>query len=151
MRSPETTLVRLAAAWTAVGLAGGLGYRELTRAEGFTGTTQLAVVHTHALVLGTVVLLGVLALQRLFDLASDRRYRWFVWVWNASLAFTVAGLTVKGILQVQGSAAADSAAIAGFSGLGHMGLTAAFVLFFLALGAKVKARETATASSHAPA
>jgi hypothetical protein len=145
MRSPETTLVRLAAAWTAVGLAGGLGYRELTRAEGFTGTTQLAVVHTHALVLGTVVLLGVLALQRLFDLASDRRYRWFVWVWNVSLALTVAGLTVKGTLQVTGSGAADSAAVAGFSGLGHVGLTAAFALFFLTLGAKVRARETTAA------
>ena len=141
MKRPETVLVRAAAVWAAVGLAGGLGYRELTRSKGFDGWTQLSVVHTHALVLGTVVLLGVLALQRLFRLSEDRRMRWFVWVWNTGLALTVAGLTVKGTLQVVGSSAASSPAIAGVSGMGHILLTVAFVLLFLALGARVRADE----------
>ncbi|GAB3079668.1 DUF2871 domain-containing protein [Intrasporangium mesophilum] len=144
MKRPETVLVRAAAAWTAVGLAGGLGYRELTKSEGFTGWTQLSVVHTHALVLGTVVLLLVLALQRSFRLSEDRRYGWFMWTWNVGLALTVAGLTVKGILQVTGSAAATSPALAGISGLGHILLTVAFVLFFLVLSARVRADEAHT-------
>ncbi len=141
MKHPETVLVRAAAAWTAVGLAGGLGYRELTKIEGFTGWTQLSVVHTHALVLGTVMLLLVLPLQRIFRLSEDRRFGWFMWTWNAGLALTVAGLTVKGILQVVGSAGATSPALAGVSGLGHITLTVAFVLFFLALGARVRSGE----------
>ena len=141
MKLPESVLVRAAAVWTAVGLAGGLGYRELTKIEGYTGWTQLSVVHTHALVLGTVVLLLVLALQRVFRLSEDRRYGWFLWTWNAGLALTVAGLTVKGILQVIESTSATSAAIAGVSGLGHILLTVAFVLFFLVLGARARSGE----------
>jgi nitric oxide reductase large subunit len=141
MKRPETVIVRAAAVWTAVGLAGGLGYRELTRSETFTGWTQLSVVHTHALVLGTVMLLVVLGLQRGFGLSQDRRLRWFLWVWNVGLALTVAGLTVKGTLQVIGSSAAESPAIAGFSGLGHILLTVAFVLLFLVLGARARAAE----------
>lgn len=141
MKHPETVLVRAAAAWTAAGLAGGLGYRELTKIEGFTGWTQLSVVHTHALVLGTVVLLLVLALQRTFRLSEDRRYGWFMWTWNAGLVLTVAGLTVKGTLQVIGSTAASSPALAGISGLGHIMLTVAFVLFFLVLAGRVRTDE----------
>ena len=38
--------------YTILGLAGGLFYRELTHINRFTGDTQLAVVHTHFLVLG---------------------------------------------------------------------------------------------------
>ena len=34
-----TSIFRSAAVWTAVGLASGLGYRELTRQTGFTGFT----------------------------------------------------------------------------------------------------------------
>lgn len=39
-------IYRSAVAWTAVGLVGGLAYREVTKLLGFTGRTQLAVVHT---------------------------------------------------------------------------------------------------------
>ena len=44
-------IYRSAVAWTAVGLVGGLAYREVTKLLEFTRRTQLAVVHTHALVL----------------------------------------------------------------------------------------------------
>lgn len=62
VKKAESVLFRLAAGWTAVGLASGLVYRELTRSTGFSGFTQLAVVHTHTLVLGTVVGLLLLVL-----------------------------------------------------------------------------------------
>lgn len=138
MPSPQTLLFRAAAAWTAIGLAGGLGYRELTRQHEFTGATQLAVVHTHALVLGTVVLLGVLALEAIFTLSADRRFRWFFWTWNLGLLITSTMLAVKGSMQVLGTAGADSPALAGISGTGHILLTVAFVLLFLALGSRIR-------------
>jgi hypothetical protein len=55
-------LYRSAAVWTAAGLAGGLFYREFTKAHDVEGGTQLALVHTHALALGTTVLLVLMAL-----------------------------------------------------------------------------------------
>ncbi len=127
-------LYRSAAVWTALGLASGLGYRELTRQLDFTGRTQLAVAHTHALVLGTLVLLLVLVLTKVFDLAADRRLRFFLWFYNGGLAITFGMLVLKGSLQVLGNPLATSKAIAGVSGLGHMTLTGCFILLFLVLG-----------------
>lgn len=111
-------LFRSAVTWTAVGLAGGLAYREITKLAGFTGFTQLGLVHTHSLALGTTVFLVVLALGAALRLQKHRLMRWFLIVWNAGLALTVAMLAVKGTLQVRGDALADSAAIAGVAGLG---------------------------------
>ena len=140
----RTTLIRSAAAWTGIGLAGGLYYGELTKHNGLGGTrdlagTQLAVVHTHALTLGTLVLLLLLVLVAQFrGLDADRRFRWGVTLWQAGLALLTTGMLVKGTLQVTDTTGYDSPALAGLSGLGHMILTAAFVLLFLALGRAVR-------------
>ncbi len=138
LKNAETVLFRSAAAWAVVGLVGGLAYREVTRAAEFTGFTQLSLVHTHALALGTLMMLITLVLEREFRLSVDRRLGWFVWVWNVGLALTVGGLAVKGVLQVDGSAAADSPAIAGLSGSGHMLMAGGFMLLFLVLGARIR-------------
>lgn len=126
-----------AVTWTGLGLASGLFYREFTKRNGFTGDTQLAVAHTHLLVLGTMVFLILLPLVRVFELDADRRFRWFVRVWNVGLALTGIGLVGKGVLQVLGHPLATSPAIAGGSGLGHMLLTVAFVFLFLVLRRRV--------------
>ncbi len=142
LRSVEdmlTYLFRSAAVWTAVGLAGGLGYRELTRQHDYTGFTQLALVHTHALVWGTVFVLGLLALVVVLPgLARDGRMRWGLHLFNAGLALTVGMLGFKGTLQVLGATWADHPGLAGVSGLGHMTLTVALVLLLLAVGRQVK-------------
>ena len=114
-------------------------YREFTRQRDFVGFTQLAVAHTHALALGTTVLLVVLALTKVFALQADRRLRLFLLFWNIGLGLTFVMMLVKGSLQVLGAAVADSPMIACISGLGHMILTGTFVLFFLILGRAVKA------------
>lgn len=130
-----TTLYRAAAVWTGLGLASGLFYREFTKHNHVAGGTQLAVVHTHTLVLGTVVMLLLLALVGVWrQLESSRAFRAGVWVWQVGLAVTAGTLLVKGCLQVLKSPSADSAAIAGISGLGHITLTVAFVLLFVGLG-----------------
>jgi hypothetical protein len=132
-------LYRAAATWTAVGLAGGLFYRELTKLNGVPGGTQLAVVHTHALVLGTVTSLVLLALVGVWrDLDVSRPFRTGVWVWQAGLGLTTAGMLVKGVLQVLGNDWANRPMLAGISGLGHVILTAAFVLVFVGLGRVIR-------------
>lgn len=134
----ETRLARSAFAWTLIGLASGLLYRELTRQLGFTGFTQLALAHTHALALGTTVLLLVLLLTRVFNLAADRRFRFFPIFWDAGLALTFGMLVTKGIAQVLDLGWANSKALAGVSGLGHMVLAGTFILLFLVITRAVK-------------
>ncbi len=134
----NTLLYRCAAIWTVIGLVSGLGYRELTRAQGWEGRTQLAVVHTHTLVLGTIFFLLLLALNEVFRLEEERNFRIGVGALNVGLAITTTMLAVKGSLQVLGNSAADSPAISGISGLGHITLTAAFLLLFMAIGARVR-------------
>lgn len=122
-----------AAAWTTIGLIGGLAYREITKANDFTGTTQLAVVHTHALVLGTLVMLLFLLLAKTFDLGRFTVTTTFFWTWQGGLALTVGMQAIKGYIQITDASAADSPALAGISGMGHITLTVAFVALFMAL------------------
>lgn len=134
-----TYLFRTSVVWTAIGLAGGLGYRELTRQHEFTGYTQLALVHTHALVWGTIFMLALLGLAVVLPgLAADRRMRWGLHLFNVGLAVTVGMLGYKGTLQVLGADRADSPALAGVSGTGHLLMTVALVLLLLAVGRQVK-------------
>lgn len=119
-----------------IGILSGLYYRELTKAHDFTdrSASQLGLVHSHFLVLGFVILLLVLALEKLFSIsaAAPKLYTWFFWTWSAGVAITGGMMMVKGSLVVMG-ADASSAALDGIAGLGHISLTAGFVLLFLAV------------------
>ncbi|WNM27774.1 DUF2871 domain-containing protein [Demequina capsici] len=120
------------------GLGSGLYYRELTVANNFPedGQTMLSGVHTHFLALGMIVLLVVLALDKLFRLSDSRLFGWFFWVYNVALVVTAGMMTWHGTLTVLGKE--SNAAIAGTAGLGHMAMTGAFILLFLALGKALK-------------
>lgn len=143
-------LYRSAAIWTGLGLAAGLFYREFTKINDVNGwNTQLAVAHTHALALGTTILLILLALAAVFNLGSDKRFVGGVHAWNTGLALTFGTMLVKGCMQVLGNPSADSAAIAGIAGLGHIILTVAFILIFLALRPAVAARVSKDAAAPA--
>ncbi|MDN5860247.1 MAG: DUF2871 domain-containing protein [Pseudonocardia sp.] len=118
-------------------MASGLFYREYTKAAGFTGDTQLAVVHTHLLALGMLTMLIVLALDAALGIDGSRSFSWFFTLWNTGLLLTAAAMTVHGVLQV-GGAVEVSAAIPGVAGLGHILLTIATVCLFVALAGPVK-------------
>jgi hypothetical protein len=120
-------------AYMFVGVLSGLFYREFTKANGFPEGqfTQLGLVHTHVLVLGFVVLLIVLLLEKTFALSESRLFGWFFWIYNAGLVLTSAMLVWHGCLTVLGRE--SSAMISGIAGLGHILLSAGMVLLFLAL------------------
>ncbi|MFE0024462.1 DUF2871 domain-containing protein [Amycolatopsis sp. NPDC059021] len=119
-------------AYTALGLLAGLYYRELTKANDFTGDTQLSVVHTHLLALGTLFFLIVVGLEKLFTLSAHRKlFAWFFWLYNVGTLWTVAFLVVHGTLTVLGKN--SGAAIAGMAGLGHILLSAGLVVFLILL------------------
>ncbi len=145
-----THIHRTAIVWTAVGLAGGLFYREFTKLNDVAGGTQLAVVHTHALTLGTIVMLILFALVGQWrTLPESRSFRIGFWTWQAGLTLTTLGLLVKGSLQVLEHESANSPAIAGVSGLGHMTLTAAFILFLVALAPVARAGSASSEADRA--
>ncbi len=126
-----TRLLYSAAIYAVLGLAGGLYYRELSKSKDFTGSTQLSAVHTHLLVLGMILFLLVLVLEKVFTLSASRWFTPFFWTYHAGLVITAGVMTVHGTITVLGK---DSgAAIAGTAGLGHILLTIALVFFFLAL------------------
>lgn len=138
-------LVNTAFGYAIVGLLSGLYYRELTKAHDFEGDTQLAVVHTHLLVLGVLFLLLVLVLERVFRLSDSGLYRWFLTTFNVGTILTASMLAVHGTLQVLDRDV--SPAISGIAGLGHILLTVAFVLFFLILRAVISDRPASPAAS----
>lgn len=127
-----------ATVYLVLGLASGLFYREFTKMNDYTaddGFTQLSVVHTHLLTLGVIVLLIVLALEKVFGLSRSPLFGWFFWVYNAGLVISSATMVVNGVLRVLGES--SSPAIAGISGTGHMIMTAGLILLFVTLGKRV--------------
>ena len=120
-------------AYMIVGVASGLFFREFTKANDFPAGefTQLGLAHTHLLTLGFIVLLIVLALEKLFGPSRSKLFNWFFWVYNAGVVVTSAMLIWHGSLTVLGQEAGGM--ISGIAGLGHILLTAGMVLFFLAL------------------
>ncbi|WP_167477993.1 DUF2871 domain-containing protein [Nocardia arthritidis] len=127
-----------AVAYTALGLPSGLFYRELTKAHEFTGKTELAVVHTHLLALGTLFFLIVLVLEHQLALSNTRAYRWFFAVYNVAVLWTVSCMTIIGARTVLGYG--ESSPLSHLAGGGHILLTIGFVLFFLTVYQAITAR-----------
>ncbi len=128
------------------GVASGLFYREFTKLNDFPegGSTQLGLAHTHLLTLGFIVLLIVLALEKVFTISrSPRLFAWFFWLYNAGVILTSAMLIWHGSLTVLGEESTKM--IAGIAGLGHMLITAGMIVFFVALRRAVLQRVPAPA------
>ena len=120
-----------------LGLASGLFYREYTKSLDFTGSTQLAVTHTHVLTLGFMVMLIVLALDAVLKISGTRSFSWFFATYNAGLVVTVGVMVWHGMLQVQGQTEV-SAAIPGIAGIGHILLTVGLTSLLVALRRPVR-------------
>lgn len=133
-------LVNLSFIYMALGVASGLFFREFTKLNDFPegAWTQLSVVHTHLLVLGFIVLLIVLVLEKVFGLSQHHKlFAWFLWTYNLGVVLTAAMLTTHGMLTILG--AESSKMISGIAGLGHMLLTAGMILLFVMLRRSVSA------------
>mgnify|MGYP001508186848 FL=1 len=110
-----------------IGLLSGFYYRELTKAHHFTGDTQLALVHTHTLILGMFMFLLLLPLEKVFKLSSYYLFNWFFIVYHLGVIVTIGMMTYKGTLQVIGAKYSPEA-LAGFAGIGHTGMLAGLLL-----------------------
>ena len=90
------TLAIIATSWAILGLLAGVGFRELTRhATADPGT--LGIVHGHTLILGMMVSLILLVLEKLFVLSEWKFFKPAFVVWNLGLLVTVVMLFVQGL------------------------------------------------------
>lgn len=128
-------LVNVAFTYTVVALVCGVIYREFTKIVGFTGQTNLSLLHTHLFTLGMLFFLVVLALEVVLNVSKQKTFKWFFITYNIGLVLSAIMLAVRGFVQVQAVdlSKALNASIAGVSGIGHALLGVGLVLFFLSL------------------
>ena len=87
--------------YAVLGLGAGLFFREYTKSHDFSGYTELAVMHTHLLALGMLVMLIVLALEKAFMLSKTKWFDLFYWHYNGGLMLTVGMMLIIGIRDVR--------------------------------------------------
>ena len=84
-------LLKASFVYMLAGVASGQFYREFTKLNDFPEGqfTQLGPAHTHLLTLGFIVLLMVLALEKVFTISrSPKLFAWFFWLYNAGVIVT---------------------------------------------------------------
>ena len=116
-------------------MVGGVFYREFTKWNGFTGVTALGKVHAHLFMLGMLVFLVVALFAAHNDLAEQKTFRVFMYLYNIGLPLTAVMLVVRGIPQVLHitlQAGAD-AAISGVAGIGHILIGTGLILLLISL------------------
>ena len=113
-------------------MVGGVFYREFTKFNGFTAKTTLSVVHTHYFLLGMVLFLLLLVLEKTFSFTGAKTGRVLA-VYHVGLNLTAVMLAVRGVTQVLGTELSSgmSAAISGMAGIGHILLGVSLVLLLL--------------------
>lgn len=123
-------------------MVGGVFYREFTKLNGFTAKTTLAVVHTHYFLMGMIVFLLLLVLEKVFSFTTPKTGK-ILAVYHIGLNLTAVMLVVRGVVQVSGAALSigTNAAISGIAGIGHILLGVSLVLLLLQIKRRVLASE----------
>ena len=127
--------LNVALVYAIAAMAGGVFYREFTKAKDFTGVTALSKVHTHLFVLGMLVFLVISLFAAHNRLEETKLFRVFSWVYHPGLILTVLMMLVRGITEVLGTSLSRGmdASISGMAGIGHMLVGAGVVLLILSL------------------
>ena len=113
-------------------MIGGVFYREFTKWNGFTAKTTLSAVHTHYFIMGMMVFLLLVLLEKSFSFTSARTGRGLT-VYHTGLNVTVVMMMVRGVAQVLETPLSSGmdAAISGIAGIGHILLGVSLVLLLL--------------------
>lgn len=113
-------------------MIGGVCFREITRFTGFTGKTMLSVVHPHYFMLGMVMFLILLLLEKNFAFSTEKTGK-VILAYNIGLNVTAIMMFIRGLLQVLETplSSGANAAISGIAGIGHIILGVALVLLLM--------------------
>ncbi len=135
-----TRLLNTSFFYLIAGLVGGLFYREFTKMQDFPEGqfTQLGLVHTHLLILGFIMFLIVLLLEKSFGLTRQGAlFTWFFWLYNAGVVITAGMMVWHGSLTVLGKE--SNAMISGIAGLGHIAISAGVVMLYVTIRSAIRA------------
>ncbi len=124
-------------------MVGGVFYREFTKCNDFTAKTTLSVIHTHYFLLGMVLFLLLLLLEKNFSFTNAKTGR-ILAVYHAGLNLTAVMLFVRGITQVLVPALSSgiNAAISGVAGIGHILLGVSLILLLIQIKHSVSALQS---------
>lgn len=123
-------LIKIAFVYVILALLGGVFYRELTKLNEFTGSTVLADIHVHLMVLGTFMFMILALFAQRTALLKEKRWTQFLITYQAGLGLSVTMMIVRGITQVLNMSLSRGvdAAISGMAGLGHIALGIGLIL-----------------------
>ena len=118
----------------------GVFYREFTKFMGFTGESALSVMHTHYFMLGMVMFLLMLLLDKQFAFTNGKTGKVLL-VYHAGLNLTGVMFLIRGVTQVLGTPLSSgmNAAISGMAGIGHTLLGVSMVLLLVQIKKSVRA------------
>ena len=113
----------------------GVFYREFTKLTGFSGATNLSVMHTHYFMLGMFFFLILALLEKSFSFSENKNTGIIVTFYHIGLNIAGLGLFVRGMVQVLRSEISSGldASISGISGVGHIILGVSLILLLIAV------------------
>ncbi|MCB6610743.1 DUF2871 domain-containing protein [[Clostridium] symbiosum] len=125
--------------YAAAAMVSGVFYKEYTKWNGFTGYTNLSVMHAHYFILGMFFFLILMLLEKNFRFAGEKGVGTIIAVYHAGLNITGLGFLLRGLTQVWNSTLTRGmdASISGIAGIGHILLSVSVILLLLRLRKQV--------------
>lgn len=125
--------VNSALVYTIIALVSGVFYREFTKLNAFTGKTNLSVIHTHYLVLGMIMFLLFMLIDKSTSFASQKNASKALLFYHIGLNISGISFLIRGILQVLKTDVSSGldASISGIAGIGHICLGISLVVLLL--------------------
>ena len=123
-------------------LASGVLWREVTKILDISTPTALGTVHTHLFSLGFMMFLLFILLEKNFHVSEAPRFNLFFILYHIGVVLSAVFMLVRGItsvLVINGTmemASGLNGTISGMSGLGHIILTVALVIYMFLLKEK---------------
>ena len=125
-------LINTAFAYMIVGLALGLFYREYTKFAGFTGQTNLSLLHTHTLMLGMFFFLVAALFEGQLKITEHKSFNKFFSFYNIGLLLSITLMAARGFLDMNPGTISKglNASVSGMAGIGHIIITVGLFYFF---------------------
>lgn len=119
--------------YTIIALVSGVFYREFTKFNGFTGKTNLSVMHTHFFALGMLVFLLLTIFEKNFSFSKEKNTNKYILGYNIGLIITGLMMLIRGVVQVVMTDVSKGldASISGVSGIGHIILGVSLIMILL--------------------
>lgn len=128
----------LALIYAIIAMVFGVFYREFTKFSGFSGKTNLSVMHTHYFMLGMMMFLVLLILEKLFSFSEQKGTGTIIITYQVGLNISGLGFLIRGLTQVWNTELSSGldAAISGIAGLGHIIMGVSLILILIRIKKK---------------